>query len=225
MRNSKNKSWKVFILLPVLSGMFAGCGGGGEGGGDGDNTGDGENTTSTTYRGTATMDVWYRGLGLPTQRRRYQQNVLINRLAPLHAEANIEQNPFYYKAVTLEAAGQPGFLSIYSASLYIPDFGPTVVWQYWWYSQNEGSYQGTYNPELSNRDNFNIIVAEDATGRGTLFCNVGIAPGATINITFEGNRMTTKVAGGVYDAFIQQLCSSYIERFEISIDAEAVMGN
>jgi hypothetical protein len=43
MRNFKNKFWKLFILVPVLSGMFAGCGGGGVVSGeeeDGGKTGD-----------------------------------------------------------------------------------------------------------------------------------------------------------------------------------------
>jgi hypothetical protein len=185
------------------------------------------------YLGTATMDVWYGGLGLQTLQRRYQQNVVVDIGAPLQTEANTEQNPFYYEAKALEAAGQPGSFAIYSAYIYVPDQtdpfgpgddGPPVVWQYWWYSEYQGSYQGTYLPDLSNRDNFNIIVAEDATGY-LPFCVVNIAPESTIDITFEDNTVTTKVAGTVYDPLIQQLCTSYIERVEISINAQAVQDN
>lgn len=148
---------------------------------------------------------------------------------PLEAEANIEDNPFHYQATTPKAPGQPGSFSIYSAYRYIPDVPetPTVVWQYWWYrySEYEGSFQGIYDPAPSNLDNFNIIVAEDATGY-LPFCVASIAPESVIDITFfNDNTMTAKVVGEVYNPNIQQLCTRYIQGVEISIDAEEVMDN
>lgn len=175
-------------------------------------------TETTYYYGTATMDVWYKASPWSSaQRKTYRQSVKVEVGPPRTGEdGTVEHNPLYYFAHTPQAAGKPGHCQIESATRYPSTYGYYSVFQYWWYTQKGGSYQGSYQPPTT--DDFNIVITEDLS-HYLPFCTSAIKPGATINISFGANRLTTKVAGTVRDTIVPQLCTSYIDRFEILIEA------
>ncbi|NTU84780.1 MAG: hypothetical protein HGA45_36355 [Chloroflexales bacterium] len=175
----------------------------------------------TTYEGTATMKVWYKAAGSsPAEVKTYRHNVTIKEGPPLEGDdGSREQNPFYYFANTPQGAGRPGTFAIYSATRYFSEeYREYTVFQYWSYTRQGTSYQGSFDPHPGGDDNFNIITTEDRSSY-IPFCTASIKPGATIEIEVSDQRIRTHVEGEVYDPFVQQLCTTYIDRFDLTIDA------
>lgn len=171
------------------------------------------------YVGISTLDVWYKASPFnPQEHKQYQQTVRVEVGPPLQGDdGTVEQNPFYFCATQPQYL-DPGHFVIHSAVLWAGERGESSVFQYWRCRPQEDGYTGVFQPHAGGSDNFNIIVAEDHTDI-IPFCVSPIAPGATVDIRFSGDRVWLNASGLVTDEDIPQLCVRYIERFEVTLEA------
>ncbi len=180
----------------------------------------------TTYIGTATMDVWYKGTyNKPPYHNTYQQSVRI-KIGPtlIGEDGTAEENPFYYEALP-QSLLNLGAFTIVSAGLFrmgnptpVPGESYYTVNQWWSYTQQGERFSGNLMDTMGF-DTFNRIVTEDlAWPFPGHRCLSDIKPGATIDIVFIDNRITTRIAGTVYDSVHPQACTALVERFELQIE-------